>query len=189
MKKVFLFILFAFLSTGIFAQTTWTADKAHSQVSFGIEHLGISEIEGLFRTFDASIVTSKEDFSDASFDVTIDVNSVDTGIERRDNHLRNADFFEVETYPSMTFKSTKVEKVSEGKYKVTGDLTFHGVTKPVTLDVWHRGTITNDKGSTAGFQVTGSIKRSDFNFGSGFPEAVLSDEVKIKVDGEFKKQA
>ena len=189
MKKVLSFVLFAFLSTGVFAQTTWTADKAHSQVSFGIEHMGISEIEGLFRTFDASIVASEEDFSDAVYEVSIDVNSVDTGIEMRDNHLRNADFFDVEKYPTMTFKSTKSEKVGEGKYKVTGDLTFHGVTKPVTLDVWHRGTITNERGSTAGFQVTGTIKRSDFNFGSGFPEAVLSDEVKIKVDGEFKKQA
>ena len=77
MKKVLSFVLFAFLSTAVFAQTTWTADKAHSQVSFGIEHLGISEIEGLFRTFDATIVASEEDFSDAVYDVTIDVNSVD----------------------------------------------------------------------------------------------------------------
>lgn len=189
MKKLVTFVLFAFLSTAVFAQSTWTVDKAHSQVSFGIEHLGISEIEGLFRTFDANIVSSKEDFSDAVYDVTIDVNSVDTGIEMRDNHLRNPDFFEVEKYPSMTFKSTKSEKVGDGKYKVTGDLTFHGVTKPVTLDVWYRGTVTNEKGSTSGFQVTGTISRADFNFGPDFPEAVLSDEVRIKVDGEFKKQA
>ena len=189
MKKVLSFVLFAFLSTGVFAQTTWTADKAHSQVSFGIEHMGISEIEGLFRTFDASIVASEEDFSDAVYEVSIDVNSVDPGIEMRDNHLRNADFFDVEKYPTMTFKSTKSEKVGEGKYKVTGDLTFHGVTKPVTFDVWYRGTVAGQKGDVSGFQVTGTINRADFNFGSGFPESVLSDEVKIKVDGEFKKQA
>lgn len=191
MKKVYSFILFAFLSTSIFAQTTWTADKAHSQVSFGITHMGISEIEGLFRTFDATIVTSEEDFSDASFDVKIDVNSVDTGIEMRDDHLRNDDFFAVEQYPEMTFKSNSVEKVSEGKYKLNGDLTFHGVTNPVTLDLWYRGTVENPQNGDiiSGFQVTGNIKRSDFDFGTGFPEAVLSDDVRIKVDGEFKKQS
>ncbi len=188
MKKVFSLIFVAFLSTSIFAQTTWEADKAHSQVSFAITHLGISEIEGLFRDFDISIVSSEEDFSDAKYHVEIDVNSIDTGIERRDNHLRSPDFFEVEKYPKMTFVSSSTEKVSDGKYKVTGDLTFHGVTKPVTLDVWHRGTITQKNDTkVAGFQVTGTINRSEFNLGAGFTEPTLSNEVKLKVDGEFKK--
>lgn len=190
MKKVFSFVLFALLSTSIFAQTTWTADKAHSQVSFAIDHLGISEVEGLFRDFEATIIASEEDFSNAKYNVTINTNSVDTGIEMRDNHLKNADFFEVEKYPTMTFESTSTEKVSEGKFKVTGDLTFHGVTKPVTLDVWHRGTIQHPQSGepVAGFQITGTVNRSDFNVGAGFPEPALSDEVKIKVDAEFKKQ-
>src|SRR5690606_5819092 len=126
MKKVFSLLFIAFLSTSIFAQSTWEADKAHSQVSFAIEHLGISEIEGLFRDFDISIDAAKEDFSDAKYNVEIDVNSIDTGIEKRDNHLRSADFFEVENYPKMTFVSNSSERVSDGKYKVTGDLTFHG---------------------------------------------------------------
>lgn len=190
MKKVSLFVLFALLSTSIFAQTTWTADKAHSQVSFAITHLGISEVEGLFRDFEATIVASEEDFSDAKYNVVIDMNSVDTGIEMRDNHLRTPDFFDVEKYPKMTFESTSSEKVSEGKYKVTGDLTFHGVTKPVTLDVWHRGTIPHPQNGepVAGFQITGTVNRSDFNVGAGFPEPALSDEVKIKVDAEFQKK-
>ena len=190
MKRVFSFVFVAFLSTSIFAQTTWTADKAHSQASFGITHLGISEVEGLFRNFDATIVASEEDFSDAKYNVVMEIPSVDTGIEMRDNHLKNADFFDVEKYPKMTFESTSSEKVAEGKYKVTGDLSFHGVTKPVTLDVWYRGTVESPQNGDiiSGFQVTGTVKRSDFNLGDGFPEAVLSDEVRLEFDGEFKKQ-
>lgn len=187
MKKVLSFVLFAFVSTGIFAQTTWNADKAHSQVLFEITHMGIADVEGNFGSFDANIVTNKEDFSDAVFDVKIDVNSIDTGVERRDNHLRSADFFEVEKYPEMTFKSKKIQKVAENKYKVTGDLTFHGVTKPATLDVWYRGTNKSDKGEVSGFEITGEISRSDYNLAPGFPAAALSDEVRIRVNGEFKK--
>lgn len=186
MKNVFSFILIAFLSATTFAQTTWTADKAHSQVSFGITHLGISEIEGLFTDFDASIVAGEEDFSDAAFDVSIDVASINTGIEKRDEHLRSPDFFDVAQNPTMTFKSNSIEGVSAGKYKVIGDLTLNGVTKPVNLDVWYRGTVEQEATSVSGFQITGSINRSDFNIGPDFPEAALSDEVRIKVDGEFK---
>lgn len=189
MKKVFSLIMFAFLSVGVMAQTTWKVDPAHSQVSFGIQHLTISEIEGLFDSFDATIVADQADFSDAKFDVTIDVNSINTGVQMRDDHLRNPDFFEVEKYPEMTFKSTAIESAGDDRYKVTGDLTFHGVTKPVSLEVWYRGTIENNDDVVSGFQITGEIKRSDFNLGPDFPEAVLSDKVRIKVDGEFKKQA
>jgi|25BtaG_2_1085352.scaffolds.fasta_scaffold03665_3 polyisoprenoid-binding protein YceI len=188
MKQLFSLLTIAFLSTGVFAQTTWKADKAHSQVSFGITHMTISEVEGLFNKFDATIEASEEDFSDAKYKVEIDVPSIDTGVEMRDNHLKNADFFDAEKYPKMTFVSTSSEKVGEGKYKVTGDLTFHGVTKPVTLDVWHRGTVKDQKGNLiSGFAISGEVKRSDFNLGPDFPEAVLSDKVVIDVDAEFKK--
>ncbi len=188
MKQIFSFLFIALLSTTAFAQTTWQADKAHSQVSFGITHMGISEVEGLFKDFNATIEASNEDFSDAKYTVEIMVPSIDTGVEMRDNHLRNADFFDADKYPKMTFVSTSSEKVGEGKYKVTGDLTFHGITKPVTLDVWHRGTVENQKGTKiSGFAISGTIKRSDFDLGAGFPEAVLSDEVLIDVDAEFKK--
>lgn len=187
MKKAVSFVLFALISTGVFAQATWTVDKAHSQVSFGITHLGISEVEGLFRTFDATIVSSEEDFSDAVFDVEIDVASVDTGIEKRDDHLRTADFFDVENHPEMTFKSNSIEDAGSDRYTLTGDLTLHGVTKPVDLEVWYRGTVEQENGPVSGFQITGTLDRSDFNIGAGFPEAMLSDEVRIKIDGEFKR--
>lgn len=188
MKKLFSFIFIAFLSVNIFAQTTWKADPNHSQVSFAVIHTGISEVEGVFDTFDATIITSEEDFSDAKFEVNIDLASIDTQVEKRDNHLKSADFFNVEKYPTMTFKSTSIEETSDDHYKVKGDLSFHGVTKPVTLSVWYRGTNVTDKGSTAGFQILGTINRLDFNLGTKFPEAVLSNEVKIKVDAEFKKE-
>jgi polyisoprenoid-binding protein YceI len=149
--------------------------------------MGISDVDGLFNKFTASATATKADFSDAVFELSVDVPSINTQVEMRDNHLRSADFFEVETYPSMTFKSTSITKVSRNKYKLTGNLTLRGITKPVTMDLWYRGTNVDDKTkkSTSGFQLTGIIKRSDFNVGTKFPAPVLSDEVKIKADGEF----
>ena len=189
MKNLFSFLFVALLSASISAQTTWNVDPAHSQLSFGVTHLGISEVEGNLDEFDATIVASEEDFSDAKYTLTADVNSINTGVERRDEHLRSPDFFEVEKYPEMKFVSTSSEKVGENKYKVRGDLTFHGVTKPVTLDVVYRGTVENPQSGDviSGFRITGDVKRSDFNLGSKFPEAVLSDAITVEFDGEFKK--
>lgn len=190
MKQTLSFLFIAFLSSNIFAQTTWKVDPAHSQVSFGITHMGISEVEGRFDNFNGSIVAVNDDFSDAVYEMNIEVPSINTGVERRDNHLRSADFFDAEKYSEMTFKSTSSQKVGEGKYKVTGDLTFRGITKPVTLDVWHRGTVENPQNGDviSGFAISGNVSRSDYNLGPDFPEAVLSDNIVIDVDGEFKKQ-
>lgn len=190
MKHVFSFLFIAFISANTFAQTTWKADPAHTQVSFDIVHLGIAEIEGQFGEFEGSITASEDDFSDAQYEMEIDVASINTGVEKRDNHLKSADFFDVENYPKMSFKSTSSEESGDNKYKVQGDLSFNGVTKPVTLEVWYRGTIENpqSKDLTSGFKITGEVKRSDFNLGQDFPEPMLSDEVKIEVDGEFIKQ-
>ncbi len=189
MKQVFSLLIIAFLSATTFAQTTWKVDPAHTQASFGITHMTISEVEGRFNQFDGSIVASNENFSDAEYEMTLEVSSIDTGVEMRDNHLRSADFFDAENHPKMTFKSTSSEKVGEGKYKVAGDLTFHGITRPVTLDVWYRGTVENPQNGDviSGFAISGEIKRSDYNLGPDFPEAVLSDKVVIDVDGEFVK--
>ncbi|MFO7721519.1 MAG: YceI family protein [Gillisia sp.] len=190
MKQVFSILFIVFLSINTFAQTTWKADPAHTQVTFSITHLTIADIKGNFNKFEGSIVASKEDFSDAQYQITMDVPSINTGIEKRDDHLRSADFFNAEKYPEMTFKSTSSEKVSENKYKVKGDLTFHGITKPVTLDVWHRGTIEHPQSGKmiSGFAISGNVMRSDYNLGPDFPEAMLSDKVVIDVNGEFIKQ-
>lgn len=108
----------------------------------------------------------------------------------RDDDLRSANFFEVEKYPTMTFKSTSLKKISKNKYKLVGNLTLHGITKPVTMDLWFRGTAENplNKITSAGFQITGSLKRSDFGIGPKFLPSFIGDKVSIKSDGEFIKQ-
>ncbi len=166
---------------------TWKSDPAHSRLAFTTVHLSISDVTGHFNKFDASIAASKPDFSDAVFELTADVRSVDTKVEMRDNHLKSAEFFDAEKFPTMTFKSTGLKPNGKDKYILTGDLTLHGVTKPVTLDLAYRGTITHPqtKKPVAGFQATGVIKRSDFGIGGKFPSAMVSDEVRIQADGEF----
>lgn len=187
MKNVFSLLIVAFVSTSLFAQSKWNADPMHSKLSFSITHMGISDVDGLFNKFTASATSSKADFSDAVFELSVEVPSINTQVEMRDNHLKSADFFEVEKYPSMIFKSTAITRISKDKYKLTGNLTLRGITKPVTMDLWYRGTNVDTKTnkSTSGFQLTGIIKRSDFNVGTKFPAPILSDEVKIKADGEF----
>ncbi|WP_343701391.1 YceI family protein [Chitinophaga sp.] len=190
MKKITCLALLLAVALSSFAQSSWKSDKAHSQLKFDIQHLGVSTVSGAFTDFDATVTASKPDFSDATFELTAQATSINTGIEQRDNHLKSADFFDVANIPTLTFKSTSLKKVSEGKYQVTGNLTLHGVTKPVTLDLWYRGTIENpmSKKPTAGFRVTGNIKRSDFGVGAKFPAPMLSEEVAIVADGEFVKQ-
>ncbi len=190
MKKI---ILLASTVITLFAFTTltnWKSDKAHSQMGFSITHLGISEVNGSFKNFDVNITSSKDDFSDAVVEATADIASINTGIEMRDKHLAGPDFFNAEKNPRLTFKSTSITPAGKNNYKLAGNLNLNGVTKPVTLDLWYRGTIENpmSKAPTSGFQVTGTIKRSDFNLGASFPAPMLSDEVKIKADGEFAKQ-
>jgi polyisoprenoid-binding protein YceI len=190
MKRITTIIAALFFSTFLLAQTTWKADPMHSKLTFSTVHHGISDIAGLFKTFEITATSSKTDFSDAAFELSTDLASIDTEVEKRDNHLRSAEFFEVEQYPKMTFKSTSIKKIGKGKYKLMGKLTLHGITKPVTIHMWYRGTIENpqSKAITAGFQFSGILKRSDFNIGTKFPAPMISDEVKIKADCEFIKQ-
>jgi polyisoprenoid-binding protein YceI len=192
MKKIATIITTLFLSTFLFAQTTWKADPMHSKLTFSTVHNGISDIAGLFKTFEISAITTKTDFSDAVFELSTDVASINTEVEMRDKHLRSDEFFDVEKYPKMTFKSTSIQKTEKDKdkYKLTGQLTLHGITKPVIITMWYRGTIENpqSKAPTAGFKFSTIIKRSDFNIGPKFPAPMISDEVKIKADSEFIKQ-
>ena len=191
-ETIYTFLIALFMaSTSLHAQTAWKVDNAHAKVTFSTVHNTISDVEGLFNTFDATVTASEEDFSDAVFDLTIDVASIDTEVGMRDDHLRSADFFHVEKYPTLSFKSNSIKETGkENRYKLSGDLTIHGVTKPVTMDLWYRGTIENPQNGdiVSGFQVTGSLNRFDFNVGPDFPEFLISDEVIIKADGEFIKQ-
>ena len=186
MKKISFFILLTVASFTTFAQT-WKSDKAHSQLKFDITHLGVSTVSGAFTDFDATINATKPDFSDATFTLTAKTASINTGVEKRNEHLKSADFFDAAANPEITFKSTSFKKVSESKYQLTGNLTMHGITKPVSLDFIYRGTVTNpmNKKAVAGFRATGTIKRSDFAIGPKFEAPMLSEEVVITADGEF----
>jgi polyisoprenoid-binding protein YceI len=188
MKKI-LFIASAFTALTAFTtvNTLWNNDDAHSQLQFTVSHLGISDVSGTFNDVDVKVNAAKPDFSDATFELTAKTASIDTRVEARNNHLKSPDFFDVEKYPALTFKSTSLKKAGNNNYKLTGDLTLHGVTKPITVDLLYKGTVANpmSKAQTAGFQITGVIKRSDFGLGNGFPAPMISDEVRIKADGEF----
>jgi polyisoprenoid-binding protein YceI len=189
MKKLSLLLLLSVFSLSLSAQT-WKNDKNHSQLKFDITHLGVSTVSGAFTDFDATITASKPDFSDAVFALTAKTASINTGVERRNEHLKSADFFDAATMPELSFKSTSVKSTGKDKYALTGDLTMHGVTKSVTLELWYRGTFVNpqNKKPVAGFRATGVVKRADFGIGPKFAPPMLSEEVTIIADGEFGPQ-
>lgn len=188
MKKVIFILLLFILPGSAFAQYTWVEDPAHSKLGFTVTHLGIADVPGYFGDYDVTIETYEDDFSDAKVELTVQTASIDTRVQKRNNHLKSPDFFNVEKYPTMRFKSTDIKEVSDDKYEVTGDLTLHGVTKPVTVTMVYRGTIQNEmtQGNLkAGIQITGTIDRSEFDLGGDFPPPMISNEVRIKADGEF----
>jgi len=188
MKKLNILIIALFFTGAVNAQN-WTLDKAHSKLGFGVTHLLVSEVEGNYNSFDAKITSTKDDFSDAIVELSADVATVNTNNEGRDKHLKSPDFFDADKFNALTFKSKSLTKVEGKKYKMVGDLTLHGVTKTVTLDVTFNGTAVHpyNKKTIAGFKVSGSIKRSDFGVGGGTPTAVVSDEVAITANTEFVK--
>lgn len=191
MKKIVLSLLAVASIVFASAQTTWTNDPAHSRLGFKVKHLTISEINGNFTDFNITVTTTKADYSDAKITLTAKVNSINTGVEMRDNHLKSPDFFDVEKYETMTFTSTSFKLIPSKKLPrraiLKGNLTMHGITKPVILDVVYYGTVTNpmNKKETAGFHISGTLKRSDFGIGQKFPEAMVGDEITIIADAEF----
>lgn len=142
----------------------WAYDFSHSKIGFSVRHFGITETDGLFRKFEGSALSEKEDFSDLQVDLTIDMNSIDTNDKQRDAHLKSGDFFEAEKFPVMNFKSTKLEMAAKDNYKMYGDLTIKGITKPVTLEMEFAGIVPKDPfGNTkAGFFISGKINRKDW---------------------------
>lgn len=189
MKKITIIAALCFFVATTFAQT-WTADKAHSRLGFTITHLMIADLGGTFNSFDAKFTSSKPDFTDAVIELSADVNSINTDNEQRDNHLKSPDFFDAQKNPTISFKSTSFKKVADKKYKLAGDLTMHGVTKPVVLDVVLNGTATHpmSKKQLAGFKISGIVKRSDFGIATAMPAGMLSDEVALVASAEFTKE-
>ncbi len=187
MKKYIILAAVMLSALAVNAQTTWTNDPQHSRLGFVVKHLMISEVDGRFADFNATVTTAKPDYSDAKITLKAKVASINTDVEARDTHLKSADFFDAEKYPTLLFESTKLVKVNAKKGFIYGNLTFHGITKPVKLDVTFFGKVINpmNKNTTAGFQVKGVIKRTDYNLGAKFPEALISNEVKIIANVEF----
>jgi len=166
MKKLTLF-LFVLVFTFNFVkaqQSTWNFDIAHSKISFNVTHLVISEVTGHFSSFTGKVVSKSDDFVNSEIYFEIDAKSINTDNESRDNHLRSADFFDVEKYPKIIFKSKSFTKVKGNKYKLVGDFTMKDVTKTITLDVVYGGTIKDPWGNTkAGFKISGEVNRFDYN--------------------------
>lgn len=189
MKKNFSIFIGILICQSLSAQ--WSVDKGHSRVGFTVSHHGISEIDGSFKKYEALLSSSKEDLSDAVFDVTVEVGSIDTDLEMRDGHLKGEDIFNAEKYPTMTFKSTGLKKKKKNKYVMDGLLTLRGVTKPIKLDVTLNGPVDNPNPRNAnrqiGIKAVGTIKRSDFNLGSKLITAFVADEVQLRITGEFNK--
>ena len=168
------------------AETTgsYDVDPKHSYIGFRVMHMGLAEVPGAFRDFSGSINYDGKDVSKSSVNFTAKVTSVDTGVAPRDNHLRTADFFEVEKYPDMTFKSTKVEKKGD-KWEVTGDFTLKGVTKQIIIPFTVNGMMKDQKGNVKmGISAQTTINRQDYGvkYGNKLPDGTLALSDMVKID-------
>lgn len=175
-------------------RSTWHLDPAHLEFGFAVRHLMISTVRGRFAGVTGVVSVDRDDFATASVDVTIDAATVDTREPKRDAHLRSADFFDVGRFPTLTFRSRRVGVVTPGRYTLAGDLTIHGVTREVALDVTAEGLGRDPWGNDrAGFSARGVIKRSDFGLTwNQVLEAggiAVGDEVKLAIDAELIRQA
>jgi len=170
---------------------TWTLDTAHTNISFSAKHLGVATVRGRFGGFTADLdLDDPDDPTTGRGRIVIEASSVDTGNEQRDNHLRNADFLDVEHYPTITFEVKKVIRNADGTHRVVGELTIHGVTKEVTFDYEHNGSVTDPFGNVkVGGTITGTINRSDWDLKWNVPLGggglLVGDKVRIEVDGEL----
>lgn len=187
MKKFALLIVVLAVSTTLLAQTNWIADKAHSKIGFSVRHLVLSDVDGNFGEFEAHLSSSKEDFSDAVFEISIYVASINTDNESRDKDLKSDNYFDVAKYPRIKFKSTSIRKTGNKNYKLTGNLTMHGVTKTVTFNLTLSSGQGTDHKPVAGFKATGTLSRTEFGIGT-VPRAMIGDEITIKANGEFVQQ-
>jgi polyisoprenoid-binding protein YceI len=166
------------------APVTYKLDPGHTMVLFSWNHFGFSNPTADLNNVDGTLVYDEKDPTKATVEATLPLSGLDTFVPKLDEHLKSADFFDAAKYPNVTFKSTKVAAAGKGKLKVTGDLTVHGVTKPVTLDVTLNkiGPHPMMKVQTVGFDATATIKRSDFGVGAYVPN--VSDEIKIRITTE-----
>jgi polyisoprenoid-binding protein YceI len=175
------------------SKTIWNVDALHSEVQFKVKHLVISTVTGSFKSFSGKVVTQEDQFENAEIEFSIDVDSVDTGQPGRDEHLRNADFFETATYPKFEFVSTSFTKIKEDLYKLVGNLTIKGITRQVELEAEYGGTERDSWGNIkVGFEVNGTIDRKDFNVSfNALTETgglALGEKIKIIANIQLAKQ-
>ncbi len=173
---------------------TYLIDPAHSEITFKVKHLMITNVTGNFTKFEGKMESNSDDFTDAEIDFSADIDSINTNNEQRDGHLKTGDFFDAAQFPKLVFKSTSFEKQSGDIYKLNGNLTVHGVTKPITLSAELGGVTTDPWGqSKVGFEISGSIHRKDFglewNAALETGGVMLSDEVKLLLNVQLVKQA
>jgi polyisoprenoid-binding protein YceI len=173
--------------------TKWLLDPAHSELTFKIKHLMISNVSGAFKYFSAKIETEETDFSKATISLTAEMNSISTNNEQRDAHLRNSDFFEVEKFPQMKFTSTGIEQTDDELFNLYGNLTIKGVTKPVKLKMEYNGIVKDPYGQEkAGFFVSGKINRSDWGINMNVAletgGLMLGEDVRIQSEVQFVRQ-
>lgn len=196
MKKLTTTLAALLLVTAASAQVNWKVDNSHSKLGFSVTHMMVSETEGKFKVFEGSATSKTEmDFTDAKIDFAADAASINTEDEKRDGHLKSPDFFDVEKFPKISFKSVSMKPTGKGAtaYILEGDLTMHGVTKRVKLNaIGASKTIKDPYGNIKnGFKVTGTLSRKDFglNWNAALEAggAVVSDEVKIDLNIELNK--
>ncbi len=177
------------------AVATWQIDTAHSNAHFTVRHMMISNVKGQFSGITGTVTLDPVDLTRSGVEISIDVHTVDTHDAQRDTHLRSADFFDIEQYPTMNFRSTRVETVGEGELRITGDLTLRGVTKPVVLAVEGPTEVVKDPWGFQrwGASATAKLNRRDFglNFNALLETggAVVGDEIKISLDVELVRPA
>ncbi|NBU90325.1 MAG: polyisoprenoid-binding protein [Flavobacteriia bacterium] len=190
MKKILITLsaALALVSFVVLDAGSWSLDAGHSRLGFTVKHMEISETVGQFDKFDVKITTPNADFSDATIELTAEAKTVNTYLSMRDDHLRSADFFDVEKHPTITFKSTSVKKAKGNNYVIKGNFTMHGVTKTVVLAGVHNGTTKNRAGADlAGLKISGLIKRSEYGVGVTMPNTVVADEIYLNADLEVSK--
>lgn len=168
----------------------WQIDPAHTNVAFTVRHLGISNVHGHFTKLTGTASIDDNDVTKSSVNVSIDTASIDTGVQMRDNDLRSPNYFDSQKFPNITFKSTSVSKAGEGKLNVVGDLTMHGITKQVTLNVDGPSVpVKMGPNMRRGLSATTTINRKDFGVGSAPSSAAVGEQIKIDIDAELTQKA
>jgi len=196
MRRAFVIVLLAAVAAGpaAAAEGVWEIDPAHSSVQFSVRHMMVSNVRGEFRKVTGTVRGDESDPTKGQVEATIDTTSIDTRNEKRDSHLKSADFLDTEKYPTMTFRSKKIEKTGDHRYRVTGDLILHGVTREVTLDVEGPSAPVKDPMGNvrAGAQATAKLDRREFGItwsktldGGG---VMVGDEVDVTIDVEGTKK-